>query len=182
MANDPTPTSETHATVPVLHPESGEVHDIAVPFGTDIADLHQALSDYYMDANRQPTEAGALENQDSFREAARNAITQTESSGIEHGFVVNEKGIPVPAPMGVNHSMQLTIQPGDSATFHAHPGNASLGYSGKGPSPNDIQLSKDTHVPFYVSTRDGLFMVRPSDGKVIQVFDKGEWAKKNKSK
>jgi hypothetical protein len=162
---------------------SSDVHNIAVPFGTDIADLHQALLDDY--AIEQPTEAGAIENQDSFREAARKAIQSTKSNQQEAGFVLEKSGHYENVPQGSEHSMQVAADSDyDAATLHVHP---SPGFGGsefgprvtEGPSANDVALSKKSGVPFYISTKTGLYRVRPSDGHVDKIFDRANWAEKN---
>jgi hypothetical protein len=79
--------------IAVLHP-SGEVHQIAVPEGTDSADLHSALANggylHYDFLSPQPTAQGALENSDKFRKAAQDAWGRagggTKRSGGKRAF------------------------------------------------------------------------------------------------
>lgn len=171
-----------HLNIPVLHPDSGEVHNIAVPENTNIADFHSALSDYYHVANPEPTAAGAIENQEYFRAPARDAIAATGyggggpargNSSKEHGFIIPKDMMGYePVPAGGAHELELPANfSKDFATFHVHPNFPQ-------PSANDVEQSKKAGIPFYVASREGLFMVRPSDGKVIQVFDRADWAKK----
>jgi hypothetical protein len=62
----------------VYHAGTDEVHDIEVPTNTPLADLHSAL----LDANYHdgPTEEGAEENTEKFRDAARDSW-QASGSG-----------------------------------------------------------------------------------------------------
>jgi hypothetical protein len=53
---------------------------------------------------------------------------------------------------------------------HAHP-NANGGQ----PSQQDIDIAKKLGKPIWVVSKDGLSMVRPSDGAVIKVFDGTNW-------
>ena len=88
MANETYDSGKGHVVLPVLHP-SGDVHDIAVPEDTPIADLHSALAGEYshpaIEAHeKQPTADGALENSDSFRKTAA-SLRMTARAGEGHG-------------------------------------------------------------------------------------------------
>jgi hypothetical protein len=183
MAND-SPTAETHVNVPVLHP-SGDVHNIAVEPGTSLDELHSALFDYY---HPGPTEGGALENQDGFRKAAREAIYNTEHLGREQGFVIEKTNAirKVPSDKGNATDIPFSIHPDtDFATLHVHPGvhqSQDMDWrppikTQPGPAPHDVADAVKTRIPFYVADASGLWVATP-DGKISKVFDKG-WADQN---
>jgi hypothetical protein len=172
------------AVIPVRNPESGDIHTIAVPSDTSLQDLHAALIPYHhsevTNAFRlegdEPTEAGALENTDAFREAARDAIARSGDGQVtrEAGFLVGPTGKTIPVPAHDGPHMPMPVYPAEFASLHTHPDNY-----GPRPSDADIQDAVETKKPYYVSSQQGLFMIRPSDGKVIQVFSSPGWAQKN---
>jgi hypothetical protein len=65
----------------------------------------------------------------------------------------------------------------DFAIQHSH-SNAS---SDK-PSANDVEAAKKINKPIYVTSRTGLWMVSPGDGKITQVFKSPTWFTDKKSK
>jgi hypothetical protein len=172
-----------HVVIPVLHP-SGDVHNIAVPEDTPLADLHSALAqDYAHPAiegqEKQPTEEGAEENRPAFREAARKAW-QAAASGIlkqEAGFIDYKNPLFKPEQLPVQKGAEMKIDvPNDAfATAHTHPNERQ-----QDPSVQDIDNAKKSGKPVYVVSRQGLYMVRPSDGKVIQVFKGTDWMDEKK--
>jgi hypothetical protein len=58
---------------------------------------------------------------------------------------------------------------------HAHPNE-----NGGQPSEQDIDDAKKLGKPMWVIRKDGLFMVLPSDGAVIKVYDGTNWMEKKK--
>jgi hypothetical protein len=173
-----------HVIVPVKHPD-GNVDQIAVPTDTSLNDFHAALSDAgYLHAfpTAQPTAAGALENSDDFRnqsKAAWDAVNKGGNPWAESGFSVYGDGgasslhtelHPQSAGMAGPQHDKIAFGKDDFAIQHTHP-NAS---SDK-PSQNDVEAAKKIKKPIYVTSRTGLWMVRPSDGKVIQVYKNPTW-------
>jgi hypothetical protein len=86
-----------HVVIPVLHPDGG-VHNIAVPTDTPIADLHDALTDYYLPdlaKPSQPTADGAVENSPAFKQRAQqawDAAVRGVRPDVESGFEVGRTG------------------------------------------------------------------------------------------
>ncbi len=170
------------AIIPVLHP-SGEVHNIEVPPDMPLADLHASLENYYQPA--QPTREGAIENSPAFRQAAKEAWAKTQYGNRpeEAAFAVNKQG--QTSPIGVTEitpgrqyagSGRIPISGNTFATLHTHPSNPR----NIDPRPSDVDVAsaQTTGLPTYVASKEGLFMIRPSDGKVIQVFTNDDWASK----
>jgi hypothetical protein len=179
MANEP-----THVIVPVLHPESGEIHAIAVPPDVPVADLHAALSDYEHPAlndhlaQSQPTEQGALENSPAFKKAAADAWADTAYGKIpeERGFMVSNSGdiggktrAEVSAELG--GKMNITISPDSFASFHTHPDGLPLTKNlTPKPSVPDKNVAYDNRLNVYVMSREGLYLADPS-GQLHKIYD-----------
>lgn len=187
--------------IPVAHPD-GHVDRIAVP--TDHSNLeiaaldnpHDAISpetrtDFHnalLDAGyahpaieariKQPTEAGALENTPEFRQVAQKMF---DSVGL--GALNEEARAVVPKTGNINilstslgtHN-NIPLSPVSFASIHTHP-------NAKDPKPSDadIAAARQSNKPAFIVSQRGLYMVRPSDGKVLQVFegqDPQHWKKK----
>ncbi len=194
--NEPTFDSG-HVILPVAHP-TGDVHNVAVPSDTDLADLHSALGDsgYHHDLSdisqiapqKQPTAAGALENSDDFRnqsKAAWDAVNKGGNPFAESGFSVYGDGgasslhtevHPQTSGMPMQWKDKIAYGKDDFGIVHTHP-NAS---SDK-PSANDVEAAKKIKKPIYVTSRTGLWVATP-DGKVTQVFKSPTWMTDNASK
>lgn len=169
-----------HAIIPVTHP-SGEMHMIAVPEDTDMADFHAALGDagYHHDLP-QPTREGAIEYSPEFREAAGKAVQAVANfskKGTEAGFAVNKSGKPAHTPAGKpiiqynpsGRHLSIVSQPDDVATLHTHPADAD-----SKPSPGDIDSTKKSRKVTMVASSNGLYEVDP-EGNVQQVFKSPTW-------
>jgi hypothetical protein len=63
------------------------------------------------------------------------------------------------------------------ATLHTHPNTGS-----PTPTSQDVENTKKLGIPQYVVSREGLFMVRPSDGQVLQVYKNNDWMNEKKKK
>jgi hypothetical protein len=187
--SDPTPTFDSgHVIVPVKT-VSGDLHNVAASPDVSLEDFHAALSadpQYLHELNSaQPTAAGALENSDDFRsqsKSAWDATSQGNSPNTESGFSVYSDGGASSLhtethAQGTGLASQwkdkISYGPSDFGIVHTHPRVSS-----DKPSQNDIEAAKKIGKPIYVTSRSGLFMVRPSDGKVIQVFDNSDWMTK----
>lgn len=184
---DPTPTFDSgHVIVPVKTVD-GDVHNVAVPQDTSLQDFHSALSadpNYLHEfPTSAPTAAGALENSDDFRnqsKAAWDAVNQGRNRFAESGFSVYNDGTASslhteihPQTSGIAGPPHDTIHYGksDFAIQHSHP-DATLDQ----PSRADIEAAKKIGKPVFVTSRSGLWEVRPSDGKVFHVFRNPDWA------
>jgi hypothetical protein len=155
MANDNFDSG--HAVIPVLHP-NGEIHSVAAPPDTELADLHSSLmaAGYSHPAidtqEKQPTREGSLEYSDEFRSAAKKAYDLSGDGRLnrEAGFSVDKSG--VPGPMQYNDmkhgdesgSLAIQTEPSALGTLHTHRdvGNPQ-------PSPHDV----------------GRHLYRPVDGR-----------------
>jgi hypothetical protein len=170
--------------VPVQHP-NGQVDQIAVPTDTSLEDLQGALADagyLHPFPTAQPTAAGALENSEDFRnqsKAAWDAVNQGRNPYAESGFSVYSDGgasslhtevHPQSAGMAGPQLDKISFGKDDFAIQHTHP-NAS---SDK-PSANDVEAAKKIKKPIYVTSRTGLWMVSPGDGKITRVFKSPTW-------
>ena len=173
--------SDSHAIVPVRDPNSGNIMTVAVPHDTSLGDLHAALEPYYHDpaalsVQGQPTAEGALENSPAFQDAAAKAIESAGAKGttsFEGRMIVNKQGQPtVLKPSQEAYAGTMPITSNTFATLHSHPENE---HADPHPSAADIQSAKDAKVPFYVATSRSLYYVRPTDGKVIPVFENQNW-------
>jgi hypothetical protein len=173
----------------------GPIHSVAVPESTSLDDLHAALSadpaylHEFPTPTPQPTAAGALENSDDFRnqsKAAWDAIHQGANANAESGFSVYKDGTGSSIHTEVHpQTSGMTAVPHDTihyakddfAVVHSHPNATS-----DKPSGNDVEAAKKISKPVYVTSRSGLWEVRPSDGKVLQVFKSPTWFSDKQSK
>lgn len=170
-----------HVTVPVMHP-SGEVHHIAVPENTPLADFHSALSDYYHET--KPTKEGAVEFSPEFRAAAKKAVTMAtleasrrkhgENAGGEAGFSVHGSGETSPVKFSQDQepsggSMHQSVSGDDLGALHTHDS-----FHKADPSGGDEAAAKQAHTTVWVASRDGLYGVDPS-GEPTKVFSNPNW-------
>jgi len=186
MANENKFDSGTpHVVVPVYHSGEDAIHSIAVPEDIGLGDLHSALMDGgyapIESSTKQPTAEGAEENRPAFREAARKAWNASASGMLkqEAGFIDYKNPLFKPEQLPVQKGAEMKIDvPNDAfATAHTHPNERQ-----QDPSVQDIDTAKKYGKPVYVVSRQGLYMVRPSDGKVIQVFKGTDWMDEKKKK
>ena len=196
MADTATPTNATSVSngsdfysgasqpvvVPVYHAGNDEVHQIAVPPDTDMGDLHNALVDAgYAPSipsnDKGPTADKAEENTPIFKAAALAAWTAAGNGQLEEeaGFVdpIDRRQTPNQIPAQRGRELAWSQPKAAFASVHTHPR-----YAQDDPSNEDIALAKKVNQPVYVVSKQGLFMVRPSDGKVSKVFDGTDWMKK----
>jgi hypothetical protein len=176
MANDKYPL--VHPIIPVLHPD-GEIHDIAMPPDTSLAELHDGLTDYRMPITAKgPTKEGSLEYSPEFKQAAAKAWGLTMHGRLplrETAFSVNRQGNPGPISIhdskpGETPTDTFETNSNDPFTLHTHPSGTL-----QTASTVDKNLAKTLHKTFYVSSNDGLYSVDPG-GQVTQVFHDAEWA------
>jgi hypothetical protein len=179
--------SGAYSVVPILHKDSGEVHDVAVPADLTLGDLHGILlNSGYHGAETKPTAEGAVENSDAFRRNAKKAVTQSvmgvvdKGKGGEAGFTVQRSGTTSPVewqpdedPTSSGHIKQK-IESEDLGALHTHDYRHSAT-----PSADDIEAAQKAHRVIWVTSRAGLFSVDPS-GKVEQIFSKPDWYKQGK--
>lgn len=173
-----TPVDSGHVVIPVLHPD-GEVHDIAVPPDTPLADFHDALAEYY---HQEPTADGAVENSEAFKQRAKQAWAESVSGlkpDIESGFNVDKTGTMGPlqtqvTPRGSLPTDKITVTPNTLGVLHTHPNAAT-----PVPSPGDIAAAKASHKTIWLTSRNGLYAVDPK-GNVTHVFKSSDWMKTNK--
>jgi hypothetical protein len=165
--------AEKTVTVPIYHAGDDNLHQIEVPANTPIDAFHDALlrGGYHENG---PTDADAEENTEKFRDAARESW-QASGSGTqrkEAGFVDPGSRLQYPNQDEPAYGTHLKQAVGKSAfaALHTHP-NANGGQ----PSQQDIDDAKKVGKPYYVVSKEGLFMVRPSDGAVVKVFDGTGW-------
>ena len=166
--------------VPVLHKGEGVVHNIEVPTDLPVADLHQSLLDSgYHGTDAAPTEAGAEENTSKFREAAKQSWANAASGTLrkEAGFIDYKNRLQEPdqTEPSRNNELEQRVPKSAFATVHTHSNERQ-----PDPSDADIQVAKKIGKPVYVISREGLYMVRPSDGKVMQVFQGTDWMSEKK--
>jgi hypothetical protein len=172
-----------HAILPVLHPDSGEVHNIAVPTDTSLSDLHSALAEDYahpaLASAKQPTAEGAIENSEDFRAAARKAWGGAGSGLLnnEGRVVINKQGAPTVLPTSLGSGSSFQVPTDSFGTLHTHPDRKQ-----QDPSDQDISTVKSSHKPMYIVSSRGLYMVRASDGKAMQIFQGTDWMKDKKKK
>jgi hypothetical protein len=83
MANDY--SGANHVVLPVLHLNSGEIHNIAVPADLKLPEVHEALSDYIHPV--EPTKEGSIEYSKPFKDAAKAAW-----GSVASGLVPKETG------------------------------------------------------------------------------------------
>jgi Prokaryotic homologs of the JAB domain len=178
--------------ISVLRP-GGAISEVEVP-NLDPATIHAEISEghhfnptdpVFQQLTRnavQPTAAGALENTPDFQ---ANAVRAWESAGggtlpAEGGMMISRNGRSgvLPASTGYNER----TMPDTASTFgtlHTHPNTRD-----PKPSGDDVADARKLGKPLYVLSRDALYMIRPSDGASIKVFDKanlpGQFAKQAK--
>ena len=188
MANDY--SGAEHVVVPVLHSDSGEIHDLAVPADMELNDLHGALlGSGYHATETKPTAEGAVENSDDFRYAAKKASEQSSlgESGrggreVEAGFVVPKQGKIGKVSAELNSSayksghIHQTLSSDDLGALHTHDK-----FHNATPSDDDIATAKMAHRTIWVTSRAGLFGVDPG-GQVTQIFSKADWMNEKKKK
>jgi len=180
-----------HVILPVHHPESGEVHNIAVPPDTDMGDLHAALAEYQHPSfpQQQPTAEGSIEHSEAFKKAARDAWSEVSYGDLpqESGFTVDKRGTPGPMVRGreiesnaTTGSTTFKIPPGGVfATLHTHPRPTGTKNWIQQPSQPDIDVAKKSHENVYVVTSSGLWLAEPN-GQVTQVYKNDDWMKNKK--
>jgi hypothetical protein len=188
MANETTnPKYDSgHVVVPVLHPDSGEIHNIAVPEGTSLSELHSALGNagYFHPAleTAQPTEQGTIEESPEFQRATRqifDSMNHGKTKGENAFFMDKNKNAKVTGEQfnetaAGGRSMHLNVPTDTAYINHVHP---DLGLPE--PSPKDRETSQNFGVPVYAVSKHGLYMARPSDGQVVKVFDGTDWMSKD---
>lgn len=173
--------------VPVLHPDSGEIHSIAVPTDTDLGDLHSALSDAGYEhpgittAEAGPTEEGTLEESPEFQAANRkifDSMNHGKTKGENAAYLYANKPSTVTGEQfnetaGGGRSMHINIPDDAVALSHVHPdlGQPIL-------SPADIKVMRDHKIPVYAVSKAGLFSI-DGDGKPFQVFKSTDWMSKD---
>jgi hypothetical protein len=190
MANDNFDSG--HVVIPVLHP-NGEIHSVAAPSDTELADLHSSLVDagYSHPAidtqEKGPSAAGSLELSENFRKqsaAAWKAVSQGMNSRAESGFNVNKDGEVGPLKTEVTPDMpgmssvprdKLTFYPSDLAVVHTHPNGSSI----PGPSENDVKAAVKMHKTVYTVSKGGLYAIDPA-GKVTRVYSNADWMNEKK--
>lgn len=177
------------AVIPVAHP-NGEVHNIAVPPDTPLADLHFALSDYswgknppYLGANvdalghpkKGPNKDGVLENTPDFKKAAR-AVWDAAGRGRntnEAGVYLDENNKAAPVQVSdKDGKASLRVPTSSKMLLHSHPNTA-----GGQPSDQDIESAKKLGKTIYVVSKSGLQGV-DKFGKVTAVYSNPDWMKK----
>ncbi len=177
-----------HVIIPIVHPDSGEVHNIAVPEDTDLGDLHSALSDAGYEhpgittAESGPTEEGTLEESPEFQKATRqifDSMNHGKTKGENAFFMDKNKNAKITGEQfnetaAGGRSMKLDVPTDTAYINHVHP---DLGTAE--PSPKDRETSQNFGVPVYAVSKHGLYMARPSDGQVVKVFDGTDWMGKD---
>lgn len=190
MPNDSYSGANT-VVLPILHQGGGDsgsgeasIHNVEVEKDTPVADLHAALlqNDYHLPVSDEaPSESLAEENTEKFRNAARDAWMSVGpgTKRAEAGFVDpgNRLQYPNQDDPAYGTHLKQAIGKKDFAALHTHP-NANGGQ----PSQQDIVDAKKVGKPYYVVSKEGLFMVRPSDGAVVKVFDGTGWMREKKQR
>lgn len=163
-----------HVVLPVAHP-TGEVHDIAFPADTPLAEVHNVLSDYHQP---EPTKEGSMEHSAQFKSDAAKAWGSAASGLLkrEAAYSIGRDGkagimTTHDTPAGETPNVTMQISPSTMATLHTHPTDSR--WSDK-PSGNDIEVAKQSHRVVYVVSQSGLWSVDPA-GKVEQVFKSPTW-------
>jgi hypothetical protein len=158
--------------VPVLHPDSGDVHSIEVPHDLPVSQFHSALEDYYSES--KPSREGSVEFSPAFQQQTAKAWQDSGSGSnplAESGFSVARNG--AVGPIQTNHSMfgqiptdkiQLS-SPNDLGVVHTHPDR----FDSK-PSDVDIKAAKTLKKTVWVASKFGLYSVSP-DGSVTHIYD-----------
>ena len=161
-----------HAIIPVAHP-SGEVHNIAVPDGTDMGDFHAALGEagYHHDLP-EPKKEGALEYSPEFKQTAKriwSRVTNGKAEGEAGTYFTAEgkSGDVQQSPGGY----ELSVKAPKSAPYviHTHPDKGT-----DKPSPPDVASAKKYNKTIYVVSRSGLWSAEP-DGNFQRVFKSPTW-------
>lgn len=158
-----------------VHTGNGNISNVEVPPDVSLDDpqLHAALIDHVSNlapSLKQPTAAGALENQKSFKENAQqlwNKVENGKDRAEAGNFVRNDGSYSEPVRRPDQESGAGRIDFGQkpanvSAVVHTHPRTG-------GPSPQDIQTAKDNKMTVYVVDADGLHAVDPG-GNVTRVY------------
>lgn len=165
------------AVVPVAHP-NGEVHNIAVPPDTPLADLHAALNDYSMDLagpRKGPSKDGVLENSPDFKKAAWDVWTAAGRGRYENeaGVSLDDKGKEAPVQVSKKDGRASLVVPASSKVLlHSHPNSA-----GGQPSEKDIESAKKYGKTIYVVSKSGLQGV-DKFGKTTIVYSDPTWMNK----
>jgi hypothetical protein len=190
MAND---YSSAYSVIPILHSDSGQIHDVAVPTDMELGDLHNILlNSGYHATETKPTAEGAVENSDAFKQSAtkaslmattaENRVRSGHGEGGEAGFTVQRSGTTSPVDFQSDASsvasghIKQKIQPEDLGALHTHDYRHSAT-----PSVDDVEAARKAHRVIWVTSRAGLFSVDPS-GKVEQIFSKADWMNEKKKK
>jgi hypothetical protein len=172
-----------HVVIPVLNP-SGDIHNIAVPEDTSMADLHDSLVDsgYAHPAldqqlgQQQPTKDGAIEYSPAFKKLAAN-MWDRSGRGVQQtevGTYIDKSGnagnvTEHPTGSDPNANVKVNVPNDAVGVIHTHPN-----HSGDRPSPADVQAAKDNKKTVYVTSRTGLWATDPS-GKITQIFSNPLW-------
>lgn len=182
---------QPHVVLPVLHPDSNEIHNIAVPADTDLGELHKSLSDAgyehpalndAIDAHAaQPTEEGTLEESPEFQKANRqifDSMNHGKTKGENAAYIYANKPSTITGEQfnetaGGGRSMHINVPDDAVALTHVHPdlGQPQL-------SPADIKVMRDHKIPVYSVSKAGLFSI-DGDGKTYQVFKGTDWLSKD---
>lgn len=164
-----------HVIIPVVHPD-GDIHAIAVPEGTDLSDLHDALTESGYIHPNAPTKEGTLEYSPAFRKTAQAAMNRMHLTGTlgnigEVATYFDANGNPGPLTHSDDQIATVTHKVPIDAPYlmHTHPDRKS----GR-PSQQDIDNAKNLHKTSYVVSKDGLQAIDPS-GQVTQVFSRPDW-------
>lgn len=188
MANENTTKWDSgHVIVPVLHPDSGEVHNIAVPEDTSLSELHTALGDAGYEhpgittAEPGPTEEGTLEESPEFQKANQeifDSMNHGKTKGENAAYLYANKPATITGEQfnetaGGGRSMHINVPDDAVALTHVHPdlGQPQL-------SPADIKVMRDHKIPVYAVSKAGLFSI-DGDGKTYQVFKGTDWLSKD---
>jgi hypothetical protein len=171
-------SGKPHVVLPVVHAGTNEVHDIAIPESTPLAEVHNALLDA---GYGQPTAEGAVENSEDFKAKARQAWEKTSNGQgqEEAGFWTGATGKSVEIPgvtqdeSGHGHQSQ-TAAPSALGLAHVHNNHLQ-----EDPSRNDIEQAKKSHKTIWVVSRGGLYSVGPS-GEVTHIYSNPDWMKQKK--
>jgi hypothetical protein len=173
-----------HVIVPVLHPDSWEIHNIAVPEDTSLSELHSALSDAGYEhpslnaalPSDQPTAEGSMEHSKEFRQAA-SKIWDDVNHGVEKGEAAVMMRPSGPDYVGKQwtetaaggRSMHLDVPSDTQALIHTHP---NLGLPTL--SPRDTATMNNLRTPVFAVSKDGLWTV-DKDNKPYRVFSGTDW-------
>jgi hypothetical protein len=155
--------------VPVFHPS--EVED-APRARNEYADAPYSAA---TTPNPQPTAAGAIENSEKFRNAAKQAVGLARAdenrrkhganAGGEAGFEIGRDGSTGKVNFAADQestrgSMNQSVSPNTLGIFHTHDS-----FHQGDPSGADVAAAKKAKTTVYVTSRDGLYAVDPSGAK-----------------